>query len=334
MFFSNSFKYFNSISFRYLIFSFLIYLCFAAPGCKNSKNNHTDGMKKLGQLLFFENRLSHNGTKSCSSCHDPRFAFTDGYRTSITSNGEHVLRNAPTLLNISNYRFYNWANNDVTSLTKQHIRPLFGKSPVELGLHLDSQHVFKTLAQDPKYKAEMSSLHIAHLNESIVINALASYVNALQSRNSEFDRYIRDTQAPAFKEIASGYRLFKESGCADCHPAPDFTTNHTSVNSGAIFRKSKIGEKDSGLYSVTRNEADLYKFRIPTLRNAGITSPYFHDGSAQDLKAVLQIHPGYPDEKKRQQLTPEAMQSLIKFIHSLTDTGYLHHATFKNPFHE
>ena len=92
-----------------------------------------DPKEWLGQYLFFDTHLSTNNTKSCASCHNPTFAFTDGYRRSVSPLGENLRHNAPSLLNTERYKFYDWNNPKATNYIQQMQRPLYGKYPMELG---------------------------------------------------------------------------------------------------------------------------------------------------------------------------------------------------------
>jgi cytochrome c peroxidase len=101
---------------------------------KPSINSSTAVCIQLGHHLFFDKNLSHNHTKSCASCHAPEFAFTDGYRTSISPLGENLKHNAPSILNASELHYFDWNNSSATTLEEQIHRPLFGTTPIELGL--------------------------------------------------------------------------------------------------------------------------------------------------------------------------------------------------------
>lgn len=318
----------------------ILTLIFIFTSCVGDKNliDQNENLKSLGQLLFFDTRLSVNNTKSCSSCHNPLQAYTDGYRASITSLGENLMRNAPSLLNISKYKYYNWADSSVNTLFEQHARPLYSNKPVELGLHLDSAKIFFKISKDKKYSQLLTKLKITRINDYWVRTALAKYVNSLVSVNSAFDQYNKGVKHALNKQQLEGKTLFYSTkfGCSSCHSFSNLTKNDRSTNSNIYFYRP-LNPKDSGLYNVTKNIDDIYKFRIPGLRNVALTAPYFHDGSAPDLITVLDTY-----QKNRSLYglndsipwTKDEKFAVIHFLHSLTDSSIFANPLFKNPFND
>lgn len=287
-----------------------------------------DVLLELGHNLFFENQLSFNGTKSCSSCHSPDLAFTDGYRRSVTSGGETVKRNAPSLLNISDYKYFNWADSSVKSLGTQHMGPLFNKHPVELGLHRDSTGILDRLSATPPYSNLLKALGIDRLTEGLLTESLAFYVQRLESRHSRFDAFLAGAQEALSESELEGYHLFTDSmlACINCHSLPDFTSNNRRLARIRVYYPSEIRGLDSGLYHLTGNPSDIFAFRVPSLRNVALTSPYFHDGSAGTLTEVLEIHGVH-----QRVLTEYEKKRIIEFLHVLTDSSYKKDQYFKLP---
>jgi cytochrome c peroxidase len=120
-------------------------------GCEKSTQALSQ-KELLGRYLFFDTNLSLNNTKSCASCHDPAFAFTDGYRLSVTALGESTIHNAPSLINVAHLKAFDWANPTVTNLEKQMLRPLFGTHPIELGTNKKLEELKKYFKTFEPYK--------------------------------------------------------------------------------------------------------------------------------------------------------------------------------------
>ena len=325
-------------------------------------SNSTDLLtpkEQLGRYLFFDNRLSINNTKSCASCHNNRFAFTDGYRTSITSLGENVLHNAPSIINSRYYHFLDWAHPAATNFARQIKRPLYGHQPIELGLdlHIESLKVkfendslYKHLFEEV-YKGTDSIFTLTHIEEAIV-----AYENRLVSKSSTFDEGLKDSAA------IKGYQLFCSNrlNCVTCHPPPYFTLVANSnkidsvyANTGLynVSNKNEYPEKDNGLFAITHNPADNGKYRIPSLRNVMITMPYMHDGSVNSIEEVIAIYErggrnvdygtnkgdGKQNKMKNKlitgfNLTSTERKELLSFLASLTDITIINNPIFKNPF--
>jgi len=311
-------------------------------GCSESKKtiSNEESLISIGHYLFFDNQLSFNKTKSCASCHNPVFAFTDGYRTSIGCEGKQVLRNSPSLLNLSVMTHFTWADSSLTNPFQQHLNPLYSNNPVELGLNKDSARIFKEISQSAPYSELFEGAQIKRFNDFWLRKSLVAYLNSLQSRESKFDRYQKgDRLALSAKQIL-GFQLFNSEKlkCKYCHSEPDFTVNHKNNKNSGIYIYRKLNLNDSGLFLKTRNKHDTFHFRIPGLRNIALTAPYFHDGSQADLKSVLNyyqksdyLNTGIQVNKNFNEIEK---QHLLEFLYSLTDSSIFAKPNFKNPFNE
>ena len=320
---------------------------------------------QTGHYLFFDTRLSFNNTKSCGSCHDPEFAFTDGYRTSITASGEQLKHNAPSLVNAVFLNYFDWANPSVTSLEKQEQRPLFNEHPKELGARGFETIILKRLKEDSIYKKLFTGA-FPGLKEPIsfpsVIRSIAAFVSTIKSLNSPFDRFNKGDSAALTRSAQKGMELFfsEKLQCKSCHALPLFTlaTNSRAldsiyINTGLynIKNKNEYPSADNGLAAFTGNENDDGKFKIPTLRNISITAPYMHDGSINSLEEVIDVYAnggrnipsgtfagdGRINNRKdkrirRFDLSKTERKQLIDFLFSLTDSAVLINPAFLNPF--
>lgn len=214
---------------------------------------------ELGRMLFFDTRLSADGTQSCASCHDPARAFTDGRARPVGITGEVGRHNAMTLVNVAYESSLTWAA-DVDSLEEQVLRPILGTSPVEMGV---AGHEAEVLARftDEEFGDEERSL-------PGIARAIATYERTLISGNTPFDRFVRGDKLAMSAAAQRGLAVFESRGCGNCHSG--FTLS-SGFGDARVF--------DNGL--------GAGKFKAPTLRNITRTAPYFHDGRAATLDDVL-----------------------------------------------
>lgn len=167
------------------------------------------------------------------------------------------------------------------------------------------------LKNDDFYKKEFNRLYKNGMVEENIKDAIVEFEKALTTPNSKFDRYLRGEKNSLNKDELKGYTLFKDYGCISCH-------NGVNIG-GNIMQKIGILEKfntdDYGLYNITKNEEDKYYFKVPSLRNIELTSPYFHDGRVNTLdeavKVMLQLQVGFPLEE-------ENIENIVKFLKTLT----------------
>lgn len=316
-------------------------------------------LETLGHYLFFEKKLSLSAEKSCASCHDPNFAFADGYNRSLGLYGDPVLRNAPSLLNVRDRFALGWADDGLKSLEKQMERPLFGMHPPEMGAFGQEDLILSRLKQSKFYRKYFRKL-FPHEAEPIrfpnIIIAIAAYEKGLNSMNSPYDRYLetKDTTQFGFREIRGMHLFFSDRlSCINCHHGrhldePDRGFEYANV--GLYFCENLYPDRDRGLFDVTGDSLDIGRFRIPSLRNVAITAPYFHDGSVQNLNELIEIysrggrynksgdcpgdgkdHPNRDPRMSEFQLSEEEKKDLLHFLYALTDTSYLRNPYFLNP---
>ncbi|MEP7195523.1 MAG: cytochrome c peroxidase [Saprospiraceae bacterium] len=316
--------------------------------------------KELGHLFFFDKRLSYNNALSCSSCHDPILAFTDGYKVSFNSYAEELQRNSPSLLNINTRNSFNWANSKITTLQQQMQRPLFGNHPKELFLTGNENNVLDRFKKDKLYlnlfqKCYKQAIQTIELSE--IIECITSYINSLQSRNSKYDQFLLNKDSSLLnKDEWIGFRLFHSDSisCNSCHGGQDFFTPERGgefANIGLYNCNQSYPESDLGLQSEDNDVDYNGVFRIPGLRNVILTSPYYHDGSEEDLNKVLlnyerqgrQVtygncigdgsqHPLTDGRMQKFKLHDSERKAIISFLNCLTDTSYFQNPYFRNPF--
>jgi len=324
-----------------------------------SDNPQTPAKIALGQKLFFDGRLSADGTVACASCHNPALAFTDGRPTSIGISGRLGERNAPTILNA----FYNktqfW-DGRVQTLEEQAALPIV--NPIEMGQpSLDA--AVAQIAAIGEYQQVFRSVFGRAPNGPDLLCAIASYERTQLSFDAPFDRFIAGDQNAIEDAAKRGWDLFNTRGrCNKCHAVTedqrDVTnfTDHDFHNIGigiirhnvvALARQAEqlLNSGDTaavdraaiqtdmsalGRFLLTKKEPDIASFKTPNLRNVLVTGPYFHDGSQQTLWDVIDhynkgdgVQNPYLDEDIQPlALTEGDIDDVVAFLASLTSVDY------------
>lgn len=280
-------------------------------------NPMTVGKVELGEALFADRRLSANGTQSCSDCHDPAFAFTDGKARAVGSTGIVNRRGAMSLVNSAYYTAYTWADDTVLTLEEQALLPLLGTDPVEMAW------------ADPDL-SDLLPLYArvwpdGEITLDRTIQALASYERSLVGGQWPI-------AATPGQDLFNSERLF----CYRCHGGYAFSESvqHTTgdellYRNNGLYDEDGAGAypvEDQGLIEVTGDPLDMGRFRAPTLRNIALTAPYMHDGSLATLDAVIDHYAAGGVGSTLQDplvmgftLTDEERGELVDFLESLTD---------------
>jgi cytochrome c peroxidase len=310
---------------------------------------------ELGRKLFMDTRLSRNGTMSCALCHVPEQGFAAvEVATSIGLEGRALRRNAPTLLNVA-YVGQLFHDGRSASLEQQAWDPLL--NAIEMG-NADVAGVIGTLHALPEYAAAFEGVFGRPADRASLAAALASYERTLVSGNSRFDRWRYGGEAAALTRTEqAGFALFAgKARCIACHsvgkqhalftdgafhntgvgavrrddPARRFRVRlapgvHTELRVRDLASVSDPVDDDAGRFEVTRNEADRWAYRTPSLRNVGITAPYMHDGALATLEDVIAFYqrggvanPGRDAQLMPLALTAQEQRDLAAFLRSLT----------------
>jgi cytochrome c peroxidase len=256
----------------------------------------------LGRKLFFDKRLSRDGTLSRASCHDPKLSFSDGRALSRGIDGAEGTRNSPTLIN-RGYGMTSFWDGRVQSLEEQALEPIF--NPMELG----------------STQAELERR--TGMRAATVAAALASYMRTIRSGDSRFDRYAAGQSRALNALEKEGLAVFRGRGsCANCHAGPNFTDERFH-NTGVAWRGGRI--VDEGRFAVSEIERDRGAFKTPTLRDLTRTAPYMHDGSLATLEDVIEFYseggrknPYLDPAIKPINLTPPEKLALVAFLKTLT----------------
>jgi cytochrome c peroxidase len=290
-----------------------------------SKNAYTPEKAELGWLLFFDKRLSADGTLSCASCHQPESAFTDGRAVSTGLRGQKGSRSAPTLMNSAWSGDLFWDGRS-KSLEEQIIEPLL--NPIEMGN--TEQAVLKTLTGIPGYRARFKKVFGKDaIDIDQVARAIATFERTILSGNSPYDRYKAGDKKALTELQQEGMEIFfsNKARCDSCHEGLNFT-NGKFANIGIGMDKP---EPDLGLYNISKQEPDKGAFKTPTLREIAHTGPYMHDGSVATLEEIVEHYdkggvknPWLHQDVKPLGLTPRGKKSLVEFLKSLSGEGWKH----------
>jgi len=278
----------------------------------------TQSAVKLGKALFFDPRLSRNGTISCGSCHFPDRAFSDTVALSRGIEGQLGMRNAPTLANVA-YHPYFFRDGGLPDLERQVIAPVL--DPVEMD-H-DITLAAAAVNTDSTYRAMSLLVYGRELDPFVLTRAIATYERTLISGWSRYDRFVyRGEQTALTTQEQNGMALFNsaELNCTACHNGFDLS-DHSLQNIGQYLEYV-----DPGRGRITLDPMDYGKFKVPTLRNIALTAPYMHDGAMTSLSQVIDhfasgglAHPNKSAEMSSFAITAEEKADLIAFLNSLTD---------------
>lgn len=268
---------------------------------------------ELGRFLFYDVRLSGNGTQSCGSCHLQDKAFTDGRATAVGSTGQVLPRNAQPLANVAYNTTLTWANPALVTLESQMLVPLFGTNPVEMGVNdANKAEVLARLAADAGYRTRFALAFEAEagagsgadpVSWTHVIQAIAAFQRSLVSGRSKYDRYLQGQEALSAAEERGLNLFFGETAeCFHCHGSFNFNDQvvhratrvvETAFHNTGLFNIGGTGafpEPNRGVFETSGLPADMGRFRAPSLRNVEVTGPYMHDGSLATLEDVLAFY--------------------------------------------
>lgn len=321
----------------------------------------------LGRRLFYDTRLSINGTTSCATCHIQSLAFTDGKPRSIGATGATHPRSAMSLVNSAYASRLTWANNLLDRLEDQALTPLLGDNPIEMGMAGREAEIAHLLSTDPVYSALMPKAFPGDADPYSVLNIVRStsaFVRTIISFRSPYDMFLRGDIDAISKSAQRGMDLFfsERLECFHCHGGFNFTdsTTHANANvdrvgyhNNGLYNVDGNGaypNDNTGLYDMTGNRRDMGRFKAPTLRNVAVTAPYMHDGSIATLDEVIEhyarggrllidgefagdgrLSPYKSEFVRGFELTEEERADLLTFLHALTDERVLTDERWSNP---
>lgn len=308
--------------------SFTVPKGWPAPFYNFQNNALTNEGFYLGRKLFYDTRLSRDNSTSCGSCHQAFAAFAHAeHDLSHGVDGLIGVRNSPPIFNMNWHTSFFW-DGGVNHLESQPINPI--QNPVEMDETLPS--IIAKISGDAQYKQMFTAAFGDEtINSQRIFKAMAQFMGAMVSDNSNYDQYTRG-EATLTASEQNGLAVYN-TNCAACHTAPLFT-NFAYINNG--LKPNDFN--DSGRAVITNVAQDLYKFKVPSLRNLQYTAPYMHDGRIKSLEQVLNhyatgIHQSPTLDPLLQngiQLTAQQRTDLLAFLNTLNDESF----TKDKRFHE
>ncbi len=304
---------------------------FPQPSYNFANNPITKEGVALGKELFYDGILSRDGSISCGECHQQIAGFT--HHGHDVSHGIDNLKGTRNSLPIQNFAWqpdFFW-DGGVPDLDFSPV------APIENPLEMDEKtgNVLAKLRKTQKYPILFKeAFGTEEITGPKFLKALSQFMLTLVTANSRYDKYIRNEGVKLTEAELAGMTLFKQK-CATCHKGELFT-DYSYRNNGLTIQ----GTKDVGRYRITENEADRYKFRVPSMRNIEVTKPYMHDGRFYSLESVLdhyaenmQDTPNLDPVFKQQAkigiaLTTVEKQQIIAFLKTLTDEDFLKNKQF------
>jgi cytochrome c peroxidase len=268
----------------------------------------------LGRRLFFDPRLSHDGSVACASCHRLDKAGQDGRRVAVGIGGQSGDLNTPTVLN-SGFNFRQFWDGRAASLEEQVDGPIHNVREMASNW----PEINARLSADADLLAEFKAIWPEGINDRNLRAAIAEFERSLYTPDSPFDRYLRGDRSALDARAQEGWHLFSSLGCIACHQGVNLGGNMFASLGimGDFFadRGRAPSKADLGRFNVTGRSADRHMFKVPGLRNVALTGPYFHDGSVASLDEAVAVMARY---QLGVRLAERERLALVAFLGSLT----------------
>jgi cytochrome c peroxidase len=286
-----------------------------------SDNPYTPEKAELGRLLYFDPRLSADGSVSCSTCHAPNYAFTDASPVSSGIGHQKGTRNAPTIINGA-YSTVQFWDGRASSLEDQAVGPM--ANLVEMGSTKDA--VVSKLKSIPGYRPLFTqAFGTEDFTIDHVAKAIATFERTVLSGNSAYDRFQAGNKKAMSAPQIRGLKVFQKAKCDKCHKDAMFSDN-AFHNLGSGLDKP---DPDLGRFAVTHDPKDWGAFKTPTLRDIAETSPYMHDGSLKTLREVVDfydkggtLNKNLDKDIKPLKLSSDQRSDLVEFLRALTGDSW------------
>jgi cytochrome c peroxidase len=271
------------------------------------------GKVRLGEMLFHDVRLSRGDVLACASCHVLAEGGDDSRARSTSWDGELLNFNAPTVFNAALSFRLNWRGNFRT-LEEQIEAVLFDPHL----MNTTWEDLLPKLRDDEAYREDFSAVYGDGPEPAHVLDALATFERSLLTPGARFDRYLRGERDVLGAKEEHGYELFKAYGCVACHQGVNVGGNlfqKFGIFYDPFSEPAAVTEADLGRLAITGKKADRHVFRVPSLRNVGVTAPYFHDGSAARLEEAVEA---MARSQLGRSLTEQDVSSIAAFLRTLT----------------
>jgi len=272
----------------------------------------------LGRQLFFDERLSIDGSKSCYSCHVCEHGLTDGLPKAIGPGNKTLKRSSPTLWNIGYHKEFYWDGRSA-SLEKQAMAAWTGGN---MAVGDKQAEVVARINALQGYKSQFQKVFQSDATAENIMKAIAAFERTIISGNTAWDRYRAGDKNAISESAFRGWNIFQTIKCNQCHDGVLFTDQQYH-NIGIGMDQAT---PDMGRFDATKKPEDTGAFKTPTLRDVAKSAPYFHDGSAKTLEEAVDImlaggKPNqYLDKKNLQprRVLPEQREDLLNFLRSLS----------------
>ncbi len=272
------------------------------------KNPQTPEKIELGKKLFFDRRLSGDGTMACATCHDPEQGYSDGLEISLSYPTTRNWRNSPTLINVA-FQKYLFHDGRSSTLEDQALFPMM--SAFEMNQNLDFME--EEIRSVPEYvEAFKKVFGDGDVTRQRIAMAIAAFERTIISRDAPLDRFLLGDKNALSPDARKGYDIFIGKGkCAECHDGVNladdkFYALHVPENPEHLtdpriaatrrfvakvyhFEEYRTLAEDPGRYLITKDRKDWKAFRTPTLREIRRTAPYMHNGIHQTLDEVIEF---------------------------------------------
>ena len=272
----------------------------------------------LGRQLFFDERLSIDGSRSCYSCHVCEHGLTDGLPKAIGAGNKQLPRSSPTLWNIGYHKEFYWDGRS-NSLEAQALAAWKGAN---MGAGEQTADIVAKINALQGYRTQFQKVFQSDATADNMMKAIAAFERTIIGGNTAWDRFRAGNQSALSENAQRGWNIFQAIKCNNCHDGILFTDQQYHNIGIGMDQK----EPDLGRFKVTNRPEDTGAFKTPTLRDIAKSAPYFHDGSAKTLEEAVDIMlaGGKPNEhldKKNlepHKLLPDQREALLDFLRSLS----------------
>jgi cytochrome c peroxidase len=290
-------------------------------------NPYSQKKAELGRLLYFDKRLSSDGTVSCATCHTIPRAFSDPNNISIGIHNRKGTRHAPSVINTAYQSALFW-DGRASSLEEQCKGPISNPNEMTseinpVDAHLQCEKNIRSIGEYRTLFKEVFGNEDCSLDQ--IAKSIATFERTILSGNSPYDRYKAGDKSALTEDQFKGYVVFLKAGCRHCHAGPNLTDGRY-MNIGIGMDQEK---PDLGRYDITHQEEDRGAFKVPTLREVAHTYPYMHDGSLATLKDVIDYYDrgGNPNSNLHPLMVPlnlseDDKKALHQFLFALSGEGW------------
>lgn len=275
----------------------------------------------LGRQLYYDYRISGDGSRSCYHCHVCEKGLTDGMAQAVGAHNKQLTRSSPTMWNVGYHFLWYW-DGRADALEKQ-VKAAWTGGNMGAGENIDDK--IAMLNATPGYAAQFEEVFGGPATLDNAAQAIATYVRTIVGGNTPFDAWQAGDESAVSDAAKRGYVVFTEAGCAECHAPPMFS-DMVFHNVGIGYDASTGAFADIGRFKVTENPRDRGAFKTPTLRDITQSAPYFHDGSVDTLEeAVRLMAKGGIDNPHRdellvtRELTDDQVSDLLAFLETLDE---------------